>query len=137
MGDGLFQTDLAFLFEQPSIWRTLVETLIVLTPITIALAGFAAMRVGERRGVALMVWAAFYMAWMLWPGAMPTEFLLPSRVISVIGWFWLLGAWGRRASWHDPLLLMANGLVVAFLLTLSITLFVATLRDVMGWDIPA
>lgn len=134
---GLFQTDLAFLFEQPSIWRTLVETLIVLTPITIFVAGYAALRVGERRGVALMAWAAVYLLWMLWPGAMATEFLLPSRVISVIGWFWLVGAWGRRASWHDPLLLVANGLVVAFLLALSITVFVAGLRDLMGWDIPA
>ena len=134
---GLFQTDLVFLFDQPSIWRTLVETLIVLTPITIALSGFAALRVGERRGITLMAWAAVYMLWMLWPGAMAPEFLLPSRVISVIGWFWLLGAWGRRVSWHEPLLLVANGLVVAFLMALSITLFVATLRDLMGWDIPA
>lgn len=133
---GIFQTDLAFLFEQPSIWRTLVETLIVTTPIAIALSGFATWRVGDRSGLTLVFWTAIYLLWMLWPVPMATEFLLPSRVISVIGWFWLLGAWARRLSWHEPLLLVANGLVVAFLLTLSITMAIATLRDLMGWDLP-
>jgi hypothetical protein len=58
-------------------------------------------------------------------------------VVSVIAWFWLLGAWSRRVNWHDPLLLVANGLVVALLLALFLTTGVATLRDIMGWDIPA
>ena len=30
--DPAFQVDLSFLFEQPSIWRSLVQTLIVTTP---------------------------------------------------------------------------------------------------------
>lgn len=132
---GLFQTDLSFLFEEPSIWRSLVETLIVTTPLAVALSGFAAWRSGDRSGLVLIFWTGVYLLWMLWPVPFALEFVLPSRVISVIGWFWLIGAWARRASWHDPLLLVANGLVVAFLLTLAITTAVATLRDLMGWDV--
>lgn len=133
---GLFQIDLAFLFEQPSIWRTLVQTLIVVTPLAIAVSGFAAWRTGDRQGLILILWVGLYTVWMLWPWSLPTEFFLPSRVISVVCWFWLLGAWGRRVQWHDPLLLAANSIVVAFLIALFLTTVVATIRDVMGWDIP-
>lgn len=134
--EWLFQIDLSFLFEQPSIWRTLVQTLIVAMPLTVLLSGFAAWRVGDRQGLILMLWAALYALWMLWPVPMPPEFILPGRVISVIAWFWLLGAWGRRVQWHDPLLLVANGIVVALLIALSLTTLVAAVRDLMGWDLP-
>ena len=134
---GLFQIDLAFLFEQPSVWRTLVQTLIVVTPLAIAVSGFAAWRTGDRQGLILILWVGLYTVWMLWPWSLPTEFVLPSRVISVVCWFWLLGAWGRRVQWHDPLLLAANSVVVAFLIALFLTTVVASIRDVMGWDIPA
>lgn len=134
---GLFQIDLAFLFEQPSVWRTLVQTLIVVTPLAIAVSGFAAWRTGDRQGLILILWVGLYTVWMLWPWSLPMEFVLPSRVISVVCWFWLLGAWGRRVQWHDPLLLAANSVVVAFLIALFLTTVVASIRDVMGWDIPA
>ena len=134
---GLFQIDLAFLFEQPSVWRALVQTLIVVTPLAIAVSGFAAWRTGDRQGLILILWVGLYMVWMLWPWPLSTEFVLPSRVISVVCWFWLLGAWGRRVQWHDPLLLTANSVVVAFLIALFLTTVVASIRDVMGWDIPA
>ena len=132
-----FQIDLSFLFEVPSIWRTLVQTLIVVVPLAIAISGYAAWRVGDRQGLLLLFWAALYAVWMLWPVPMPLEFVLPGRVVSVVAWFWLVGAWGRRVQWHDPMLLFSNGFVVALLLTLFITAFVAGLRDIMGWDIPA
>ena len=135
--NALFQADLSFLFEQPSIWLVLVETLIVVIPLAIAVAGYAAWRVGDRRGLLLIFWVVVYLLWMHWPFELDPALLLPGRVVSVIGWFWLLGAWSRRVNWHDPLLLAANGLVVAFLLALFLTTAVATLRDIMGWDIPA
>lgn len=132
-----FQIDLSFLFEQPSIWRSVVQTLIVMMPLTVMLSGYASWRVGRRQGLVLIGWAMAYTVWMLWPIPFPPEFILPGRVISVVGWFWLLSAWGRRVQWHDPLLLVANGIVVALLLTLAIVTTVATIRDFMGWDIPA
>lgn len=132
--DGVFQADLSFLFEQPSIWRSLVQTLIVLTPLAIALSGFAAWRVGDRGGVMLILWVGLYLVWMLWPQPLVPEFALPARVISVIGWFWLIGAWGRRVKWHEPLLLVSNSIVVAFMIALFLTTGVATVRDLMGWD---
>lgn len=135
--DWAFQIDLSFLFEQPSIWRALVQTLIVVMPLAILVSGYASWRVGERQGLLLMLWAVLYAVWMLWPLPMPLEFILPGRVISVIGWFWLLGAWARRAQWHDPLLLAANEFVVALGLALFLTTLVASIRDIMGWDIPA
>lgn len=133
---GFFQADLSFLFEQPSVWRSLVQTLIVVTPLAIALSGYAAFRVGNRNGLVLILWVAVYLVWMLWPQPMIPELVLPARVISVIGWFWLLGAWGRRVNWNAPLLLVSNGLVVAFLIALILTTGVAGLRDLMGWDVP-
>lgn len=133
----MFQIDLSFLFEQPSIWRALVQVLIVATPLAIALAGFAGWRMGDRQGLVLIFWVAVYTLWMLWPLPLPVELLLPGRVVSVIGWFWLLGAWARRVQWHEPLLLVANGVVVAFLLAVAITTAVAAIRDLMGWDSPA
>lgn len=133
----MFQIDLSFLFEQPSLWRLLVETLIEATPLAIAIAGFAAWRTGDRAGLVLMFWVAVYALWMLWPVDLPPTLILPGRVVSVIAWFWVLGAWARRVQWHDPLLLISNGIVVAFLLTLFIVTTVATIRDLMGWDIPA
>lgn len=135
--NALFQADLSFLFEQPSIWLVLVETLIVLTPLAIALSGFAAWRVGDRRGLILMFWVCTYLLWMHWPQPLDPALVLPGRVVSVIGWFWLLGAWTRRVNWHEPLLLASNGLVVAFLLALFLTTAVASIRDIMGWDSPA
>ena len=135
--NALFQADLSFLFEQPSIWLTLVETLIVVVPLTIALSGYAAWRVGDRRGLLLIFWVGVYLVWMHWPMPLDPALVLPGRVVSVIGWFWLLGAWARRVNWHDPMLLATNGLVVAFLLALFLTTGVATVRDIMGWDIPA
>ncbi|MCF8485209.1 MAG: hypothetical protein K9G71_08335 [Rhodobacteraceae bacterium] len=135
--NALFQADLSFLFEQPSIWLVLVETLIVLTPLAIALSGYAAWRVGDRRGLILMFWVCTYLLWMHWPQPLDPALVLPGRVVSVIGWFWLLGAWTRRVNWHEPLLLASNGLVVAFLLALFLTTAVASIRDIMGWDSPA
>ncbi|GEM_PF-6910779 len=133
---GMFQADLSFLFEQPSIWRSLVQVLITTTPLAIALSGFAVWRVGDRNGVLLMLWVVIYMIWMLWPTPLQPELILPGRVVSVIGWFWLLGAWARRVNWHQPLLLASNSVVVAFLIALTLTTGVAGLRDVMGWDQP-
>jgi hypothetical protein len=135
--NALFQADLSFLFEQPSIWLVLVETLIVLTPLAIALSGYAAWRVGDRRGLILIFWVCTYLLWMHWPQPLDPALVLPGRVVSVIGWFWLLGAWTRRVNWHEPLLLASNGLVVAFLLALFLTTAVASIRDIMGWDSPA
>jgi hypothetical protein len=132
-----FQADLSFLFEQPSIWLTLVETLIFVIPLAIALAGYAAWRVGDRRGLLLIFWVCVYLGWMHWPVPLDPALVLPGRMVSVIGWFWLLGAWSRRMNWHGPLLLVANGLVAAFLLALFLTTGVATIRDIMDWDIPA
>jgi hypothetical protein len=134
---GLFQADLSFLFEQPSVWLVLVETLLLITPLAIALSGFAAWRVGDRAGVTLIVWVVIYIFWMQWPVPLQQQLVLPGRVVSVVGWFWLLGAWARRVKWHEPLLLVANGIVVAFLIALTLTTGVATIRDVMGWDVPA
>lgn len=133
----MFQIDLSFLFEQPSLWRTLVQSLIVATPLAIGLSGFAAWRVGDRAGLMLIFWVLVYTLWMLWPVDLPLQAVLPARVVSVIGWAWLLGAWARRVQWHEPLLLFANGIVVAFLIALTLTTVVATIRDIMGWDIPA
>lgn len=132
---GMFQADLSFLFEQPSIWRALVQSLIIATPLAIGVSGFAAWRVGDRRGLGLIFWVLVYISWMLWPTPLQPELVLPGRVVSVVGWFWLLGAWGRRVNWHEPLLLVSNSLVVAFLIALFLTTGVATVRDLMGWDI--
>lgn len=133
---ALFQADLSFLFEQPSIWRVLVETLILIIPLAIAVAGYAAWRVGDRRGLLLILWVCAYLIWMHWPQPLDPALVLPGRMISVMGWFWLVGAWSRRLNWHEPLLLVTNGLVVAFLIALFLTTGVASLRDMMGWDIP-
>jgi len=134
--NSLFQADLTFLFEQPSIWRTLVQTLIVTTPLAIALSGYATWRIGDRRGPMLMAAVAVYLIWMLWPAPLAAELVLPGRVVSVIGWFWLLSSWGRQAKWHEPLLLVANSIVVAFMIALILTTGVALLRDLMGWHTP-
>lgn len=132
----MVQIDLSFLFEAPSIWRAMVTALIVAVPLAIAISGFAAWRVGDRRGLIVIFWVAVYAAWMVWPQPLHEALILPGRVLSTLGWFWLLGAWARRVAWHEPLLLVANGVVVAFLLALGITVSVATFRDVMGWDQP-
>lgn len=134
--DPVFQADLTFLFEHPSIWRSLVQTLIVITPLAIALSAYATWRIGDRRGPILMVAVALYLLWMLWPMPLAAELVLPGRVVSVIGWFWLLSSWGRQAKWHEPLLLVTNSIVVAFMIALILTTGVATLRDLMGWDMP-
>ncbi|MCU0900470.1 MAG: hypothetical protein MUC82_08245 [Cypionkella sp.] len=132
---GFFQADLSFLFEQPSIWRALVQTLIVVLPLTIALSGYAAWRDGDRAGLVLVLWVLVYLAWALWPQPLPPELVLPGRVISVVGWFWLIADWGRRAQWHQPFLLAVNSLVLAVLIALVLTTGIALLRDLMGWDI--
>jgi hypothetical protein len=130
----VFQVDLSFVFEQPSIWRSLVQSLIVATPFAIALSGYATWRIGDRRGLLLMVWVALYTIWMLWPLPLAPELVLPGRVVSVIGWFWLISSWGGQVKWHEPLLLAANSIVVAFMIALILTTGVALFRDLMGWD---
>lgn len=132
----VFQADLSFLFEQPSLWRALVQTLIVTTPLAIALSGYASWRIGDRRGQLLMGAVALYMVWMLWPVPLAPELLLPGRVVSVIGWFWLVSSWGRQAKWYEPMLLVTNSLVVAFMIALFLTTGVALLRDLLGYDLP-
>ncbi|RGP37279.1 hypothetical protein [Pseudotabrizicola alkalilacus] len=134
--DPLFQVDLSFVFEQPSIWRTLVQTLILITPLAIALSGYATWRIGDRRGLLLIAAVALYTLWMIWPQPLVPELVLPGRVVSVIGWFWLVSAWGRQAKWHEPFLLAANSIVVTFMITLILTTGVALLRDLMGYDLP-
>jgi len=134
--DPLFQVDLSFVFEQPSIWRTLVQTLILITPLAIALSGYATWRIGDRRGLLLIAAVTLYTLWMLWPQPLAPELVLPGRVVSVIGWFWLVSAWGRQAKWHEPFLLAANSIVVTFMITLILTTGVALLRDLMGYDLP-
>ncbi|MDP4032132.1 MAG: hypothetical protein Q8P60_04625 [Pseudorhodobacter sp.] len=130
----VFQADLTFLFEQPSLWRTLVQTLIVTTPLAIALSGYATWRTGDRRGLLLMIWIAVYVLWMIWPQPLAPELVLPGRVVSVIGWFWLISSWARQVKWHEPLLLAANSIVVAFMIALILTTGVALFRDQMGYD---
>lgn len=132
----MFQADLSFVFEQPSLWRSLVQTLIVTTPLAIALSGFATWRIGDRRGLVLMAGVALYLVWMLWPAPLHPALALPGRVVSVIGWFWLVSSWGRQATWHEPLLLVANSIVVAFLITLILTTGVAFARDLLGYHLP-
>lgn len=134
--DPVFQADLSFVFEQPSVWRSLVESLIVTTPLAIALSGYATWRIGDRRGLMLVVWVAVYLLWMLWPQPLAPELVLPARAVSVIGWFWLVSGWARQVKWHEPLLLVANSIVVAFLLALILTTGVALFRDLMGWQTP-
>jgi hypothetical protein len=131
---SLFQADLAFLFEQPSIWRCLVQTLIVALPLAFALAGMAAVRMGDRGAWLLVAAVGLYLVWMFWPQPLAPALVLPGRVVSVIGWFWLLQAWARRVVWHEPLLLWSNSLVLALLIALVLTTGVAGLRDLMGWD---
>jgi hypothetical protein len=133
---GFFQADLSFLFEQPSIWRGLVQGLIIATPLAMALAGYAAWRVGQRSALLLVLWVALYLVWMLWPQPLPDPLVLPGRIVSVFGWFWLVRAWARRVQWHESLLLVANSLVIAFLIALVLTTGIATLRDLMAWDVP-
>lgn len=135
MGAG-FQADLSFLFQQPSVWRTLVQTLITATPLAIALSAYATWRIGDRRGLVLMAGVALYLVWMLWPAPLAPGLVLTGRVVSVIGWFWLVTSWGRQATWHQPLLLVPNSLVVAFLITLILTTGVAFVRDLLGYDLP-
>lgn len=132
---SLFQADLAFLFEQPSVWRSLVQALIVMLPLAFALAGLAAVRMGNRGAWLLVGAVALYLMWMFWPQPLAPSLVLPGRMVSVIGWFWLLQAWARRVSWHEPLLLWTNSLVVALLIALVLTTGVAGVRDLMGWDI--
>ncbi|WP_164609667.1 hypothetical protein [Pseudotabrizicola algicola] len=132
----MFQVDLSFLFEQPSIWRTLVQTLIILTPLAIALSAYGTWRIGDRRGPLLMAGVALYLLWMFWPAPLAAELVLPGRAVSVIGWFWLVSAWGRQAKWHEPLLLLSNSIVLAILIALILTTGVAGIRDAMGWDVP-
>ena len=132
----MFQADLSFLFQQPSLWRSLVQTLITATPLTIALSAYATWRIGGRRGLVLMVGVALYLVWMLWPLPLAPELVLPGRVVSVIGWFWLVTSWGRQAKWHEPLLLVANGIVVSVLITLTLTSAVALVRDLLGYHAP-
>jgi hypothetical protein len=127
--------DLSFLFETPSIWLRLVQALILVMPFAIAVAGLAAFRCGERAGLALALWAGGYIAWTVLP--LPAEAAVAGRVVSFLGWLWLVGAWARRAVWHEPLLFVANAVVVALLLALALTLGVATLRDLAGWDLAA
>ena len=134
--NSVFQADLTFLFDQASIWRSLVQTLIFTTPLAIALSGYATWRIGDRRGFLLVVSVGLYLLWMLWPQPLAPELVLPGRVVSVIGWFWLLSAWARQAKWHEPLLLVSNSIVVAFMIALTLTTGVALLRDLMGYDTP-
>ena len=129
-----FPADLSVLFETPSIWGALSEALILAIPAAIVIAGFATWRVGEKRGVMLMVWGFAYLTWMLLPWHPVAEIGLAARFVSVLGWFWLYGAWGRRMRWHDPLLIVAHGLVIALSIALFLILLVAVIRDVTGWD---
>ena len=130
----LFQADLSFVFEQASIWRALVQSLIVATPLAIALSGYGTWRIGDRRGLLLVIWVALYMIWMLWPQPLAPELVLPGRVVSVVGWFGLISSWARQVKWHEPFLLAVNSIVVAFLIALILTTTVALFRDLMGWE---
>ncbi|TGD42990.1 hypothetical protein EEB11_12040 [Pseudotabrizicola sediminis] len=132
----VFQADLSFLFDQPSVWRSLVQTLITITPLAIALSAYTTWRIGDRRGLVLMGGVALYLVWMLWPAPLAPALVLPGRVVSVIGWFWLVSSWGRQAKWHEPLLLITNSIVVTMLITLTLTTGVAVLRDLLGYDLP-
>ncbi|WP_103333056.1 hypothetical protein [Pseudotabrizicola formosa] len=132
----MFQADLSFLFEQSSIWRSLVQSLITVTPLAIALSAYTTWRIGDRRGLVLMAGVALYLIWMLWPAPLAPALVPPGRVVSVIGWFWLVSSWGRQARWHEPMLLIINSLVLTLLITLTLTTGIALLRDLLGYDLP-
>jgi hypothetical protein len=129
---GLFQADLGFLFKQASVWRTLVETLLAITPLAIALSGYANWRIGDRQGLLLMAWVSIYLIWMLWPQPLAPALLLPGQMVSVLGWLWLVREWANRLKWHEPLLLAANGVVVTLLFWLVVIALVAALHNYLG-----
>ena len=137
MDIALYTADLSFLFEHPSVWLSLVQVLIAVIPVLIGLSGYAMWRTGERHGLSMMVWVAGYLAWIYWPIPFEEALILPGRIVSVILWVWLVQAWQQRLRWHEPLLLAANFLTACALLTLIITLAIATIRDVMDWDQPS
>ncbi len=131
---GLFGADLTILFEHPSLWRSLIEALVAALPFAVGISGFISWRCGDKWGLSLIAWVTLYLIWVLQPIALPLQADVVVRVLSVLGWFWLIGAWARRAMWHEPRLLVVNGGIVGLMIALFLVMAIALLRDALGLD---
>lgn len=105
--------------------------LLLMLPLTIALAGIvgaAERHSGNRR---LALWAILLAIWLF----LPLQFADPlaqqiSGMVTILGWLGLVAYWARHVWHHWPSPVWAHALVIGHLMAIAVGVVVAVIRAI-------
>lgn len=103
--------------------------LVLLLPLTITLSGVLGAVEREPGNRRLALWAAALTVWLFLP--LPyrdPQVAAVGRMVSILGWFLLVGAWARHVWLHRPTPVWVHGLVITHLVALAVGGVVALVR---------
>jgi len=99
----------------------LLQTLALAAAGAIGLAGAAGWRTQAPGALALALWAVAFGIWVLLPLPLPhPDLVLLRNFISIIGWLWLVKAWGQYVLTDWPAPVWTHAIVALLLVALGL-----------------
>lgn len=128
--DGGFVGGLVGRLLTPS---AVMHWLLMLLPLTIALSGVLGAVDREPGNRRLALWAAALTAWLFLPLACSDpQAAAVGRMVSILGWFLLIGGWARHVWLHRPTPVWAHGAVITHLVAIAVGCVVALVRATLA-----
>lgn len=107
----------------------LLWSLSLSVPVAITIAGLTGWRLQVPNALPLGIWGALLCLWMFPPLQFPYDELNQiRRMVSFLGWFWLVKAWSNFLSRDWPAPIWAHWIVGTLLLALGVSGAVILIR---------
>ncbi|WP_395539701.1 hypothetical protein [Neotabrizicola sp. sgz301269] len=107
--------------------------LLLTLPLTITLSGIFGAVEGENGNRRLAVFAALMTVWLFLP--LPygdPQIAAVGEMVSILGWFLLVGAWARHVWIDRPAPVWVHALVITHLIAIAIACIVALIRALLA-----
>lgn len=107
----------------------LLQTLASAVPLAIAIAGLAGWRTRVPHTLPLALWGGLLCLWIFAPVPLVEAQVISFRnYVSILGWLWLVRAWGRLVLTEWPAPIWAHWIVGTLLVLLPLTGGVVLIR---------
>lgn len=107
----------------------ILRGLIMAVPVAITVSFYAGWREKVENTLGPAIWGTLLCVWIV----LPLDFTYPELdqlrwILVILGWFWLLSAWGRHVLGEWPAPIWAHWIVGTLLLALPIATGIALIR---------